>query len=114
MDEAERCHRLAILESGRLVADDTPQALAAALPGRVWRLRSANVRHLELRLRDQAGVFGVAQIGTDLRVLADASIDEAALRTLANEPGLEIEPVAPNLEDVFVAATRQARQREAA
>lgn len=114
MDEAERCHRLAILESGRLVADDTPQALCAALPGRVWRLRSANVRQLELRLRDRDGIFGVAQIGTDLRVLAAPSIDEAALRTLADEPGVGIETVTPNLEDVFVAATRQARQREAA
>lgn len=114
MDEAERCHRLAILESGRLVADDTPQALCAALPGRVWRLRSGNVRQLELRLRDRDGIFGVAQIGTDLRVLAAPSIDDAALRVLANEPGVEIETVAPNLEDVFVAATRHARSAEAA
>lgn len=114
MDEAERCHRLAILESGRLVADDTPQALCAALPGRVWRLRSGNARQLELRLRDRDSIFGVAQIGTDLRVLAAPSIDEAALRTLADEPGVGIETVTPNLEDVFVAATRQARQREAA
>jgi len=35
MDEAERCHRLAILERGRLVADGTPQDLIASLPGRV-------------------------------------------------------------------------------
>ena len=114
MDEAERCHRLAILESGRLVADDTPQALCAALPGRVWRLRSGNARQLELRLRDRDGIFGVAQIGTDLRVLAAPAIDEAALRGLANEAGVEIETVAPNLEDVFVAATRHARSAEAA
>lgn len=114
MDEAERCHRLAILESGRLVADDTPHALCAALPGRVWRLRSGNARQLELRLRDRDGIFGVAQIGTDLRVLAAPAIDEAALRGLANEPGVEIETVAPNLEDVFVAATRHARSAEAA
>ena len=40
MDEAERCHRLAILESGRLVADGTPEALCSALPGKVWLLRT--------------------------------------------------------------------------
>ena len=33
MDEAERCHRLAILQRGALVADGTPAALCAALPG---------------------------------------------------------------------------------
>ena len=77
-------------------------------------MRSGNARQLELRLRDRDGIFGVAQIGTDLRVLAAPAIDEAALRGLANEPGVEIETVAPNLEDVFVAATRHARSAEAA
>ena len=109
MDEAERCHRLAILERGRLVADGTPQALTAALPGKVWLLRTARTRPVETALRAQPGVLGVAQIGTSLRVLADDSLDEAGLRTLL-PPGTEatIEPIAPNLEDVFVAATRAA------
>ena len=109
MDEAERCHRLAILESGRLVADGTPKQLCDALPGRVWLLRSDNTRAVEALLRKHPTVLGVAQIGTDLRVLADRSLDEKTLQALA--PGLisHIDPVAPNLEDVFVAATRNAR-----
>ena len=96
------------------MADGTPQALCAALPGRVWRLRNENARRLEVKLRAQAGVLGVAQIGTDLRVLAEPTVDEAALRAWVDEANVEIESVAPNLEDVFVAATRQARLREAA
>jgi ABC-2 type transport system ATP-binding protein len=63
MDEAERCHRLAILERGRLVADGTPQALAAALPGRVWLLRSGDTRAARRRCA-AAGHLGSAQIGT--------------------------------------------------
>ena len=114
MDEAERCHRLAILESGRLVADDTPQALCAALPGRVWRLRAAQTRAAEQRLRGQPGVLGVAQIGTDLRVLAQSDVDAAALRALLAGEAAEIEAIAPNLEDVFVAATRPATTLAAA
>jgi ABC-2 type transport system ATP-binding protein len=112
MDEAERCHRLAILERGRLVADGTPQALIAALPGRVWLLRTLRTRPVEAALRAQAGVLGVAQIGTSLRVLAEPALDEAALRA-ALPPGTEatLEAVTPNLEDVFVAATRAARRR---
>jgi len=114
MDEAERCHRLAILESGRLVADDTPQALCAALPGRVWRIRMAQTRAAEKALRGHPGILGVAQIGTDLRVLASLAIDEAALRRLlAGHDGINIETVAPNLEDVFVAATRLGRTEAA-
>ena len=114
MDEAERCHRLAILESGRLVADGTPQALCAALPGRVWLLRTAQTRAAEAALRKQAGILGVAQIGTALRVLADPTIDEPALRrALPDGTAASMEIVAPNLEDVFVAATRSARKEAA-
>ena len=114
MDEAERCHRLAILESGRLVADDTPQALCAALPGRVWLLRSTQMRSAEAGLRRHPGILGVAQIGNALRVLAEPSLDEAALRlALADGATTGIEMVAPNLEDVFVAATRVARRQAA-
>jgi ABC-2 type transport system ATP-binding protein len=107
MDEAERCHRLAILESGRLVADGTPAELSAALPGLVWLLRATQTRAAERALRAAPGVLGVAQIGTDLRVLAEPALDEAALRGIASAHGLQaIVRVAPNLEDVFVAATR--------
>jgi ABC-2 type transport system ATP-binding protein len=109
MDEAERCHRLAILERGRLVADGTPQQLCDALPGRVWLLRTPRTREAEAALRRQAQVFGVAQIGTDLRVLADRALDEASLRAMLPDREAQLGEVAPNLEDVFVAATRQAR-----
>jgi len=114
MDEAERCHRLAILESGRLVADDTPQALCAALPGRVWRIHTAQTRQAEKNLRSHAEVLGVAQIGTDLRVLAATSLNEAALRRLLPDgDAVNIEAVTPNLEDVFVAATKLGRAEAA-
>ena len=114
MDEAERCHRLAILQNGRLVADDTPQALCAALPGRVWRLRTGSTRSVEAALRRHPEVLGVAQIGTDLRVLAAPSLDAATLRNFIPEStGAEIEAIAPNLEDVFVAATHGHEARAA-
>lgn len=114
MDEAERCHRLAILESGRLVADGTPQELCDGLPGHVWLVRDVQTRAAERALRMHPGVLGVAQIGTALRVLAAPAIDAAALRgALADGSAASIENVAPNLEDVFVAATHVARKEAA-
>jgi hypothetical protein len=82
MDEAERCHRLAILERGRLVADGTPQDLIASLPGRVWLLRSADTRAAEAALRGKPGIIGSAQIGNSLRVLAEPGTTKPALRAL--------------------------------
>lgn len=114
MDEAERCHRLAILEHGHLVADGSPAELMAALPGRVLRVESANLRAANALLAQTPGVVGAAQIGASLRVIAEpgsAGIDELA-RRLA-DAGIEasIQPVPPNLEDVFVVATRVAPGR---
>ena len=105
MDEAERCHRLAILQNGKLVADDTPAALCAALPGHVWRVRMPATRAAEVALRRHPQVLGVAQIGNDLRVLAMPTLDETSLRSfLPAGSKAEIDATAPNLVQVFVAA----------
>jgi ABC-2 type transport system ATP-binding protein len=108
MDEAERCHRLAILDEGRLVADDTPAALIARLPNRVLRAVTANPRAVQRALIELDGIEGVAQLGTTLRVLVRRDVPESqlvdALRAI--DPALRFEPLGANLEDVFVAATR--------
>ena len=118
MDEAERCHRIAILDSGRLVADGTPRALASALAGRTLEVHAAQPRRAQQALVDLPGVLSVAQIGNSLRVLVAAAGDaEARIADALRKAGLQAEVAAtePNLEDVFVSATRgREPQREAA
>ncbi|HRG16512.1 MAG TPA: ABC transporter ATP-binding protein [Pseudomonadota bacterium] len=108
MDEAERCHRLAILDEGRLVADDTPATLIANLPNRVLRAVTANPRAVQRELVGLDGVEGVAQLGTTLRVLVRRDLPESALTDALRgvDPALRFEALGANLEDVFVAATR--------
>ncbi|CAM4147040.1 ABC transporter ATP-binding protein [Stenotrophomonas pavanii] len=116
MDEAERCHRLAILDRGALVADGTPAELCARLQGRTLQVTASQPRLASRALADLPGVLSVAQIGTHLRVLCNEGAADIAVlgRALANaDPQARIETVAPNLEDVFVAATR-GRGREPA
>jgi ABC-2 type transport system ATP-binding protein len=110
MDEAERCHRLAILDTGNLVADGTPAELTEKLKGRTFLVRAGTPRKAKEALDGQTDVLSVAQIGNELRVLmreGNASID--ALRHRLDEAGAqaEVESVPPNLEDVFVVATRK-------
>ena len=112
MDEAERCHRLAILDNGRLVADGTPAALTAGLHGRTLGVRTGEPRRAQVLLHGLPGVLGIAQIGNELRVLAEAATtagDGLGLRLLealqAQGLDAEVVAIAPNLEDVFVAAT---------
>ncbi|WP_460758708.1 ABC transporter ATP-binding protein [Lysobacter fragariae] len=109
MDEAERCHRLAILDRGVLVADGAPGELAAALAGRTLAVHAAQPRRAHAVLMAQPGVLSVAQIGNTLRVLTQANGEAASrLRSALAAASLQadVETVAPNLEDVFVAATR--------
>jgi ABC-2 type transport system ATP-binding protein len=109
MDEAERCHRLAILDQGALVADGTPADLTGALAGRTFAVHATEPRRAHHSLERVPGVLSVAQIGNTLRVLTTGEGDaEGQARAALDQAGLEaeVEPVEPNLEDVFVSATR--------
>lgn len=110
MDEAERCHRLAILERGVLVADGSPAELCQQLPGAVLRIEDPDLAGREAWLRDQPHVLAVAQIGNHLRVLLHDDDPEPLLVALA-DAGFrgEAERTAANLEDVFVVATQGRR-----
>ena len=100
MDEAERCHRLAILDRGVLVADGTRDELGGEM--------STQTRRAAAILKGFDGVISVAQIGNELRVLTQQGFDhiealQDALRDMDKEAS--IEQAIPTLEDVFVAAT---------
>ena len=109
MDEAERCHRIAILDRGVLVADGAPADLAADLGGRSVEVRALHPRRAQRLLAGLPGVLSVAQIGNSLRVLSAPGRDSAtAVAEALQAASLEAEvvPSEANLEDVFVAATR--------
>jgi ABC-2 type transport system ATP-binding protein len=115
MDEAERCHRLAVLDQGRLVADGTPEQLEKALEGRTFIVHAGQPRQAQALLRDVDGVLSVAQVGNALRVLMrtagnrDADLAASMRDALGANANARVEAVEPNLEDVFVAVTRKDR-----
>ena len=118
MDEAERCHRIAILDHGALVADGTPDDLTSTLAGRTVSVLAQQPRRAQKALVSLPGVLSVAQIGNSLRVLTTADGDAGArIQAALRQAGLqaEVAPSQPNLEDVFVSATRgREPDREAA
>lgn len=119
MDEAERCHHLAILDHGVMVANGTPDELTRKLDGRTLLVEAADPRRVQRTLVAVPGVLGVAQVGTALRVLiaaADATSDHAAATRQRIDDALatsgqkaEVAAAPPNLEDVFVDATRNGK-----
>ncbi len=113
MDEAERCHKLAIMESGQMRADDTPEALMAQMGVNIVEIKTPGLRKLKLKLMEQDEVRSAAQLGVRLRVLIYQSIKKPVQWLLSNFPELEyaeLEQVRPTLEDVFVAVTGKGRQ----
>ncbi len=111
MDEAERCHRLAILDRGVKVADGTPQALEAGLNVNVVEITTDDADQVRAKLHAVTQVFSITQLGRRLRVLVDKHITqpvEQVGRWLGEtEMSLQVRSVEPSLEDVFVAVTQR-------
>ena len=113
MDEAERCHKLAILEAGIKRADGSPEHLMAEIPANIIEVKSDNLRQLKERLLPLDGVISAAQLGARLRVLIKKSIinpTEYLLQQSMILPNDELAIVRPSLEDVFVTCTGEGRQ----
>jgi ABC-2 type transport system ATP-binding protein len=110
MDEAERCHRIAILDRGALVANGTPRELMRGIDAAVLEIESEHLPAARAVLDRVDGVLSVAQLGTRLHALVDTALPapegtvRAALDRADVEAAVALTPA--NLEDVFVAATR--------
>jgi len=110
MDEAERCHGLAILDRGRLVAEGAPRDLMDAIDAHVIEIESETLRAARDVLHQLPSALSVAQLGTRLHALLERSVDapEARVRDALRSAGVQasVELTRASLEDVFVAATR--------
>lgn len=116
MDEAERCHRLAILDRGVKVADGAPNELQESTGMSVVEVVASDSFAANRQLHSIESVASVTQLGVRLRVLIPESVD-APLELVRNElASLRIESesnlVAPSLEDVFVAVTQKPVETE--
>ncbi|MCH9696332.1 MAG: ABC transporter ATP-binding protein [Gammaproteobacteria bacterium] len=116
MDEAERCHRLAILDRGVKVADGTPQELQANTGMNVIEVVAKNPYAAQAALDEVAEIVSVTQLGVRLRVLipdrhadpvdrVSAALDSRGVSASANI-------ASPSLEDVFVAVTVKPEARQ--
>jgi len=110
MEEAEYCHRLALLNRGRLIALDTPGALREGLVEPVFRVTTDDAPAAVRALEGAAGVLEAAMFGRALHVATEESGTGADLiRRRLESSGREvrsIDRVAPSLEDVFVSLVR--------
>lgn len=109
MDEAERCHRLAILHRGRKVVDGTPQELEEGIDYQVVEVTADNPNAVRQVLASDPQVSSVTQLGVRLRVLMAKSMPDPVAHVMKQLNGADVpaqlQVVRPSLEDVFVAVT---------
>ena len=109
MDEAERCHALAYISYGKLLAHGTIREVIDAARLYTWEVEGAQVMDVVEPLRAKEGVEMVAPFGNALHVSGtDRPALQRAVGELAGKPGLEVREVAPTLEDVFIHLMREA------
>lgn len=102
MDEAERCHKLAYIAYGKLLAQGTAADVVAAQGLATWSVEGAALHELEARLRDEPAIEQTVVFGNALHVTGrDSAAVEAALRRVAGA-GHRIAPIDTSLEDVFI------------
>ena len=118
LDEAERCHRVGLMYDGRLIHCDTPANLRAQGAGSTFSLDAPELRKARAHLSAQSGVLGAEPAGAAVHVYLDLErVGPTALEDSLARAGLgpaKLRPIAPSLEDVFIALIRKEQQHAAA
>jgi len=110
MDEAERCHRLAYISAGELLAQGTPAELVAASGLSTWTVSGGDVQALQGELLQLSAAEQVVPFGASLHVSgADGAQLEAQLKPYFDWPGTHWARDEVRLEDVFIHLMRGTR-----
>jgi ABC-2 type transport system ATP-binding protein len=107
MDEAEYCHRVALMYAGRVIALGSPDELKDSLgAGHLLSLESSDLMGSMTALEGHKGILDVAVFGRGLHIKVDEeSAGMQEVRSALESKGIEVwglEPIPPTMEDVFV------------
>ena len=111
LDEAERCNRVGLMNKGRMIRCESPQALKFTLEETCYEVETSNQRAAREFLQSQPGVLSVEPAGAKLHLFMNAATASAealqqALR--ARHPGpVDFRRIVPSLEDVFIGLIRK-------
>jgi ABC-2 type transport system ATP-binding protein len=103
MDEAERCHEIAYIAYGYLLAHGTVEQVIAQSALTTYTVSGEHLHDLTETLAGKPGIDMVAPFGASLHVSGrDHAALEATIAPWRDRPGLSWQQASPSLEDVFI------------
>ncbi len=111
MEEAAYCHRLALMNRGRLIALDSPRKLVDDMSEPILRLSIDDPPRAVGAITELPGVLEVGMFGRDLHVVLENEAAETAIPSALAAAGIALQSssrIRPSLEDVFVTMVRNA------
>ncbi len=108
MDEAGLCDRIALMREGNFIAADTPQNIINSYTETLWAVQTENMSASLRDLRDHPQVKTCFAFGNKHHVTVRADLSISGLQRNKKKKGyskVEIDAVAPTVEDCFMALT---------
>ncbi len=103
MDEAERCHKLAFISSGKLLVQGTANEVVHSQNLTTWALQGDHLSHFSASLKGKPGVDQTVVFGSALHVTGrDAAALEQTISAAAAAAGLHAHQIDTGIEDVFI------------
>ncbi len=106
LDEAERCHQIALMHAGKVIRVDTPDAIKADLRGRMYSISGHSLHSIHQILKQRWPPTTLVRYGDRLHFFAahgNRDLQEASSWLIQNgQTEILFTPVEPSLEDVFV------------
>ena len=106
MDEAARCHRVGLMDNGRLLATDSPTGLIAKFDAYLYAFHSPDMYLRIEELRQCPGIRTAILFGDSVHLIADEPLEqeafEACLDARGFDPHRRWERITPGVEDCFI------------
>ncbi|MEL7658218.1 MAG: ABC transporter ATP-binding protein, partial [Bacillota bacterium] len=105
MDEAERCHHIAFISEGNLIANDTPKNLKKnVIEGCMVTIEMPNIMEKFLEIQKLPYVLECSIHGASLHIVLE---NEDLIPVLEKHTGFQAQKIVPSLEDVFLALSKR-------
>ncbi|MBX9691072.1 MAG: ATP-binding cassette domain-containing protein [Cyanobacteria bacterium] len=113
LEEAEHCHRVAFMESGRIVAQGAPEQIRLSQPGHLFEISCVSVQKACQLIKSLISPWRVSVFADRIRVLLEnPDMELLSILSRLRSSGIDVascEPVAISLDDAFISIIQKAK-----